>query len=694
MASTKELSLICFLFLFGVFSSNAVTIYPKQLAGPPSEFSSHQLPSPQAAAQVQQSALIPFWVTSDDQSMTEVSQDILWTGAIYVDSDTEFQLAFASPFASSTKLVFTDPNGNNVPLGEGFPGGFPIGATEVPETTWIFKNPVVGKYTLTLQSTDTAVTRRSVTDDDVPIGFAFTLNISPISMVGHLNTYNLQQGQEIGLVAMIIDNPQMKNRSEFDISNVRILQDVIFEALMEVTLPDGTEEDVQMQDDGLHNDGAANDGVYGGSIKAASVGTYKAQAFLQGQTSNGVQFLRTTQHLIASVTDQLTLSGTATGSMIDSDHLAISLDVDADTEVHDADQTFNVYAEVYGVDLNGNQQPACWVGGISSIQSINGENIINVVLDTKWLSYSNVKAPLTLKNILIQETSAFIPIASSDNIPVTIESSVLSKLTLSLSSYEQPIITITKEMRQGVFPKALLENPNSKSNKTGVILVHGYCSGTNPWSPYPTDWSDDVYYFLQPSASMTNDNFAKAVLAYAESEQLSAYSIVGHSQGGIVGTHILNFYFSGLDKITGNLDKTSTGRKVQSLGTPFKGCSAAGSAASLGEAFGIGCGTNFDLSLDGSLIWEPSVTSVTRSEVYYYTTTYNQGNFFGDYCNMAINMILEWPNDGTTEFVYANLKSANFMGNTQAQCHITDMAYPAQYYDHSRNQQMNGAAGR
>jgi len=34
------------------------------------------------------------------------------------------------------------------------------------------------------------------------------------------------------------------------------------------------------------------------------------------------------------------------------------------------------------------------------------------------------------------------------------------------------------------------------------------------------------------------------------------------------------------------------------------------------------------------------------------------------------------------------------MGNTQQQCHTTDMNYVAQYYDHTRNKVMNTQAGR
>jgi len=142
------------------------------------------------------------------------------------------------------------------------------------------------------------------------------------------------------------------------------------------------------------------------------------------------------------------------------------------------------------------------------------------------------------------------------------------------------------------------------------------------------------------------------------------------------------------------MDYTQGGRLIQSVGTPYQGCTAAGSAANLGKAFGVGCGENFDLSRDGAKLWLSGISADTKKEVYFYTTTYKQGNLFGDYCNMAINFILEWPNDGTSELQFGTLSGGNNMGNKQGWCHTTNMKYEAQYYDHQRNNEMNTQAGR
>jgi len=289
---------------------------------------------------------------------------------------------------------------------------------------------------------------------------------------------------------------------------------------------------------------------------------------------------------------------------------------------------------------------------------------------------------LSLQNVYVQDSNYFIPVSSSSNtISVTMDSKT-QKLTSAYSKKVQ-VTQISREMKQGIAPQGFW---NKTRDSGAVILLHGYCSTENPWEKTPSDWTDP-YFFLNSEASITNDEFSQKVLAYAERNNLDSFSLVGHSQGGMVSAHISNYYFSGLDKV-------SNGRKIQSIGTPYQGCTAAGSAANLGSAFGIGCGDNFDLSLDGAGLWLSGIADDAQSQVFYYTTTYKLGNFFGDYCSAAMNFILEWPNDGTTELEYTPLKAGNDMGNTQKQCHITGLAYPAQYNDHSRNQQMNANAAR
>lgn len=62
------------------------------------------------------------------------------------------------------------------------------------------------------------------------------------------------------------------------------------------------------------------------------------------------------------------------------------------------------------------------------------------------------------------------------------------------------------------------------------------------------------------------------------------------------------------------------GRIVQTIGTPYLGCPLAGILALIGEAFGIACGQNDDLTYDGAERWEALIPMEKEAEVYFYTT--------------------------------------------------------------------------
>jgi len=336
---------------------------------------------------------------------------------------------------------------------------------------------------------------------------------------------------------------------------------------------------------------------------------------------------------------------------------------------------YRAYAQVWGKNDAGIDTPACWIGGMTPVTESNGVATIELELNTQWLALALVSEPITLKEVVIQETSGFIPLSQIDKIDV--------QLATALPPLGFETYMITKEMRQG---KRILTNATDLVANPKVILIHGYCSAENPWSKYASNWQNAAFY-LNPNSNIGNQEFATKVYNYALTNGITSYGIVGHSQGGMVGLHLLNYYDTGLDNAQGS-------KLIQSLGTPFKGCSAAGSAADLGKLFGVGCGSNTDLSTDGAKLWLAGISSEYKKEVSYYTTTYEQGKFFGDWCNLAMNALLEWPNDGTCEVVHASLEGATNMGNTQKQCHTTGMGYSAQYYDQNRNKQMSAAAAR
>ena len=47
--------------------------------------------------------------------------------------------------------------------------------------------------------------------------------------------------------------------------------------------------------------------------------------------------------------------------------------------------------------------------------------------------------------------------------------------------------------------------------------------------------------------NLSIDQFAHLVLQFVNQEQIGLYSIVAHSQGGMVGTHLLAYYQTSMD---------------------------------------------------------------------------------------------------------------------------------------------------
>jgi pimeloyl-ACP methyl ester carboxylesterase len=355
----------------------------------------------------------------------------------------------------------------------------------------------------------------------------------------------------------------------------------------------------------------------------------------------------------------------------DEGHVDIMIVVNEETST----DSLRAYTELWGKGANGEDVAICWLAGIVDVQKIQDESVVALELDIRWVQKAGAQTPFTLKNVLLQDINVFIPIDEAAEVAVE------GSLPKMLARLDLPI---TKEMKTGVFPRELITS-NATAAPT-LMLLHGYCSDVNPWLKYASDFQDPAF-FLAKSTSLTHEQFAQKVVEYAQSLGMTRWSGIGHSQGGMVLVHILTYYFSGLDQST-------NGRVIQSVGAPYQGNSGAGTAANLIKIFGYGCGENYDLTTDGSKLWNVGIPNDVRQQVNYYTTTYKQGKFFGDYCNLLVNALLKWPNDGTCEESLSDLKGGVDRGNKEAWCHTTGMAYTAQYYDQTRNQEMNAAAAR
>ena len=136
----------------------------------------------------------------------------------------------------------------------------------------------------------------------------------------------------------------------------------------------------------------------------------------------------------------------------------------------------------------------------------------------------------------------------------------------------------------GERPTAVTAHAPALNAPGGVLmLVHGYCSG----GVWPTgDFTGDVE-FQDFNQNRSHDQFANLIRTYGN--QFPSFGVVAHSQGGAASLHLYTYYWSGLDYSSGS-------RLIQSVGTPYQGTALAGNLALLGQLFGAGCGTNWDLT--------------------------------------------------------------------------------------------------
>lgn len=655
----------------------------KQLSGPPEEFVLHSLPDPQLARLESWSSQYPLHL---DDAFQKGKPYILH---MPIDTTRSFQFTFFSPYFDELTLALFDPSGNEVTLSP-MTDVYPIGSdglNDVACTNYIVDSPKVGTYSLYItnnnqrkavwtQPPETYLPPSLPDMGDQPDAYIIFDSGSDTAVVSYLSSYDLQLGQEIGLIAYAFQESRMNNRSRFEMPEV--WKEAIDDAVMQVQYPDGTQIRVDMADDGLHGDGEANDGIYGANISATEAGNYVAQAVLWGK-DNRKGFVRTTTQLIPVTQNKLSLTGSAfLLSSSTSGRATVFLEIELEIS-----QSYKPYAEVYSRTANGDEA-LCWISGIVEPTEMNGYTGLGLGLDLQWLVRGD--APVTqlvLKNVYVQDTENHIPVALYDEIVVQNEDMEIKDMLVNAGDAIVPgDLAITERMRNGPRPSYLIKRKESAENGP-VVLVHGYCSHENPFEAYPSDWTNPMF-FKDLDANKPIDEFAQLVIAFTN--DLDSFSLVGHSQGGMVNAHIHNYYWTALENAEG-------GRLLQSIGTPYYGNSAAGSAANLVKIFGVACGANSDLTTDGASLWMTGITSDTLADLYFYTTQYGTGNLL-NYCNLATNLVLKSPNDGTAEYNYEVLPNANDCGHKKKWCHSLKMHWPPQCEDHDRNAEMNNLAAR
>ncbi|KAM9981048.1 hypothetical protein ACTFIY_003370 [Dictyostelium cf. discoideum] len=690
-----RLLLLLILIITINFSYGVLT--PKNLAGEASEFGSFNIPNPMDVAQSSDSSLFGISMTQ-----SQLKNSFEWSGVVPVDSEEEFTLTFFSSFPLSEFKVEASPKTSFKSESEHKPnfhkmikslhqtptitnGSFGIDGATTPSFSLTWDKPVVGDWNVVITASSSLRKNdkfQKMAEDSTPQLLMLVQNPSDTHIYSYVSSYNnLFTGQKVSVLAMLHKKSEFIKKSSVNRPlnwkpSPILLSDVSAEMIL--GLPDGSKETIPMFDDGLHDDEQANDGLFGGYINVSELGNYDLQVVYKGsQNGNGV--IRSNQHLIPITSQYLELTGEVQ-SVQDSDaNLNIYFIVNCPNQTT-VDQTpVHVYSEVYGTDDDGNKVAIAWVAGVTSAQPIQGSTTtfaLSAVLNERWIAKVGATAPFFVKNVQVSDLDTFIPLSnttSTSNVKMIGEYKDVRTIV-----HSPPLHEITKEMRDGKMPKELADRIGKSTGNGKLILTHGYCSE----GVWPIEDFENSVEFQDFNQNRGNDEFAQ-ILANFGSQYTDGFSLVAHSQGGNAALHLATFYFSGLD-----LSQKLEGRVIQSMGTPYQGTALAGTWASIGSAVGVGCSANDDLTVDGAALWLKSIPADKRALVYYTTTQYSTGSLI-NYCNLASNAVLEWPNDGVVDNEHTPLEGGVYLNNFKDWCHSDGMHSPQQTTNTEYNKEMS-----
>lgn len=621
------------------------TVLFKQLAGPAGEIAQMRAPDPAAAAIQSKAALLPVEFDAADEA--------LWQGTLAVEKGSLRFLVFSGA-ASSWQLEMVSPSGQKHAASslasDVRRSQFGMEKSLLPTDMYSFEGIESGTWRLKVRGAQGVADR----------GFVLVEGDADTELASYQTHKRQLVGERLGIAAMLsVTGAAGEVVLGTDAGRIE-------RAKLRVNLPSGRVSEFPMFDDGRHDDGAAGDGVYGGFVPAKAAGDYLVQTVVEGFNRDGAPFVRTAEHSIPVIERDLDIAATKSALKAvrsDEARLAVAIPVTAEKK----GGHYRAIAEVWGRDGEGNEIAVAWIGGMTAVKG----GRIELGLDEHWIALAGAQAPFELRNLRIEDPNHFIPLAAAKRIAID-----LPALSVKKAPGE---IVVDERMLMGPRPAQLAEMDKGVGSR--LLLVHGYCSG----DVWPASHFSNASKFLDLNKNRSHDQFARLIQSFGST--WNSFGVVAHSQGGAASLHLYTYYWSGLDNASGS-------RLIQSVGTPYQGTNLAGILAALGNWFGVGCGTNDNLTYSGASSWLSGIPSWARSKVNYYTTSFTDVWYRYDYCNMATDVVLSDPEDGTTERAYGQLSGAYNRGHTTGQCHTAGMRDPAQYSNYSRNSTMNSNAAR
>ncbi len=633
--------------LFAVTAVTAKTSpIAKHLAGPAEEIELMRKASPESTAIISKHAMLPV------QFELGENNELVWQKNILVDGENPKVLLFGVG-KNDWQLDIKGHNAEKSGIQDiqyfTRDTTFGMGKEQFPATQFDLQNLASGRYQFQVKT--------KVAED----GYLLVSSDSPYRLKSFVNSNGAVTGQEITINASAFN-------SEFSV--VKNDLQLINNSTINITAPDGITTGISMFDDGLSSDKVAFDGQFNASFKAEQAGLYQVQVVAEGTTPKGQPFLRTVEHVVPVIESDLVMGAKEVNGAYSAPH-KIDLSMAVDTKLDRS--RFRVMAEVWGVKSSGKESTSAAVTWLSTIAELKAE-VLTLQLDDRWLLSAGVTAPYSLKNIRLEDIEHYISVLEVDEMPLFLPS-VSEK---SLATYDGGLY---ESMLKGEKPEHLKSQEKAAGGK--LMLVHGYCSG-DAWGPVQSQFSNYVK-FTDFNQNRSHDAFARLIDSYGDN--FPSFGVVAHSQGGAASLHLYTYYWSGLDN-------AGSGRLIQSVGTPYQGTPLAGNLAAIGDIFGVGCGYNSNLTVSGGGAWLSGIPTWARSKVNYYTTSFTKKWWRPDWCNIASDIILSDPEDGTTEQFRGQVSGAVNRGHKTGQCHTEGMRDMAQTRDSGRNSTMSANAAR
>ncbi|MGB0513305.1 MAG: hypothetical protein ACPGJE_00535, partial [Wenzhouxiangellaceae bacterium] len=550
-------------------------IQPKQLAGPPSEFPQHRLPDARDAALRSTSVLLPVELAPSREGGWQ------WSGRLTLDGENPRFVVFGEQEGGWRTLLTTafnpDARAAETLATDSGPGDLGIGNERFYGTVYQFDQRAAD-WTVTLRADAPGATE----------GFVLAASDSPWQLVSW-HSGNAWPGQPLEFHA------SSEHRHERDAGQADIAR-----AWLRVTAPDGRISRHAISGNGYASLSSAPRELTGVFVPQVA-GDYTVQVMVEGRTPDGQAFQRSAQHLVTVVDNPVeVVDGIAAGSrVVDETRLMI----DPGVTSRAAGGFVHAWTEVWGT-VGKEMVPVAWIGGM--VDAARPE----LALDGRWIALAGASAPFELRNLRLSDADHFVTLAS-----VKRRALAVGRLPQAASRIPDKI---DPAMRMGPRP----EWGSSQRAGARLLLVHGYCSG-NVWGGVAGQFTGESI-FQDFNQNRSHDAFARQILSFGQS--YDSYGIVAHSQGGAAATHLYTYYWSGLDFASG-------GRLIQSVGTPYHGTALAGNLAAIGDVFGVGCGTNSNLTYSGSASWLAGIPSWARAAVNYYTTSFTDLWWRWDYCN-------------------------------------------------------------